>query len=58
MKFKVKESPDIEETNEILKDGLKNKAILIITACCRVFYEGRAKSNLELGDRVIIINTI
>jgi len=37
MKFKVKESPDIEETNEILKDGLKNKAILIITACCRVF---------------------
>lgn len=54
-KFKVKENPDIEETNEILNVGIKNKAILIITACCRVFYEGRAKSNLELGDRVIII---
>jgi RecB family endonuclease NucS len=53
--FKVKEDPDIEETNKILRDGLKNKAILIITACCRVFYEGRAKSNLESGDRVIII---
>ncbi len=53
--YKVKENPDIKETNEILKNGLKNKAILIITACCRVFYEGRAKSNLELGDRVIII---
>lgn len=55
VKFKVKENPDIEETNEILKDGLKKGAILIITACCRVFYEGRAKSNLESGDRVIII---
>ena len=55
VKFKVEENPSIEKTNEILKDGLKNKAIIIITACCRVFYEGRAKSNLELGDRVIII---
>ena len=55
VKFKVEENPNVEKTNEILKDGIKNKAIIIITACCRVFYEGRAKSNLELGDRVIII---
>ena len=55
VKFKVKEDPSIEEASEILKNGLKKGAILIITACCRVFYEGRAKSNLELGDRVIII---
>jgi RecB family endonuclease NucS len=54
-KFKLKENPDIEETKEILKYGLKKSAILIIAACCRVFYEGRAKSNLEYGDRVIII---
>ena len=54
-KFKVIENPSIKETEEILDTGFKNKAILIITACCRVSYEGRAKSNLESGDRVIII---
>ncbi|HML06398.1 MAG TPA: endonuclease NucS [Methanobacterium sp.] len=54
-KFKVIETPDINETTEILRNGLKNKAVLIITACCRVIYEGRAKSTLEYGDRVIII---
>jgi len=54
-KFKVIETPNIEETTEILRNGLKNKAVLIITACCRVAYEGRAKSTLESGDRVIII---
>jgi RecB family endonuclease NucS len=55
VKFKVKENPSVEEASRILNDGLKKGAILIITACCRVFYEGRAKSNLESGDRAIII---
>ena len=55
VKFKVEENPSVDKINKILKDGMKNKAIIIITACCRVFYEGRAKSNLEKGDRVIII---
>jgi len=54
-KFKVKENPSIKEIGEILEHGIKNNAILIITACCRVYYEGRAKSTLEYGDRVIII---
>lgn len=54
-KFKVKENPSIKEVSEILERGLKNKAILIITACCRVYYECRAKSILEYGDRVVII---
>jgi len=54
-KFKVKENPSTKDTSEIIECGLKNKAILIITACCRVHYEGRAKSTLEYGDRVVII---
>ncbi len=54
-KFKVKQNPDFNETSEILECGLKNRAIIIITACCRVHYEGRAKSTLEYGDRVVII---
>ncbi|MGB9938040.1 MAG: endonuclease NucS [Methanobacterium sp.] len=55
--MKVKENPSIEETEKLLKSGLKSKAILIITACCKVFYEGRANSTLESGDRVIIIKS-
>jgi RecB family endonuclease NucS len=54
-KFKVIENPSIVDTQEILNAGFKNKAVFIITACCRVSYEGRAKSTLESGDRVIII---
>ncbi len=53
--FKVIENPEISEITEIINNGFKNKAVLIITACCRVSYEGRAKSTLESGDRVIII---
>lgn len=56
-KFKVIENPNIKETREILQEGLKDNALLIITACCRVFYEGRAKSTLEFGDRVLIIKS-
>ncbi|WP_414469462.1 endonuclease NucS [Methanobacterium sp. ACI-7] len=55
--MKVKENPSVEETEELLKKGLKNRAVLIITACCKVFYEGRAKSTLESGDRVIIVKS-
>ncbi|MGZ7108619.1 MAG: endonuclease NucS [Methanobacterium sp.] len=54
-KFKVIENPEIKETAELMSIAFKNKAILIITACCEVSYEGRAKSNLESGDRVILI---
>lgn len=54
-KFKVKENPNIKEISEIFEEGVKNKAILIVTACCKVHYEGRAKSTLESGDRVLII---
>ena len=54
-KFKVIENPSIKETEEIFNAGFKNKAVLIVTACCRVSYEGRAKSTLESGDRLIII---
>lgn len=54
-KFKVKENPNIKEISEIFEEGIKNKAILIVTACCKVHYDGRAKSTLESGDRVLII---
>lgn len=51
----VKERPSIIETEKILKKGIQNRSIVIITACCKVSYDGRAKSELGPGDRVIIL---
>ncbi len=51
----VKEQPSILEAEKILKKGIENKSLVIITACCTVSYNGRAKSELGLGDRVIIL---
>ena len=51
----VKEQPSILDTATILKKGIQNKSIIIITACCKVSYNGRAKSELGFGDRVIIL---
>lgn len=55
--YRIKEEPNKEETIEILKEGLKDKALIIITASCTVSYDGRAKSELGLGDRVIILKS-
>lgn len=51
----VKEKPSVKETEEILNKGIQNKSLVIITACCKVSYDGRAKSELGLGDRVVIL---
>ena len=51
----VKEQPGVLEAGKILKKGIKNKSLIVITACCKVSYEGRAKSELGLVDRVILL---
>lgn len=55
MKVKSLENPDQKELLNILSEGLSNEAIITIFARCRVHYDGRAKSELGTGDRVIII---
>jgi len=45
-------------TNEDLNNFINlyiGRYVLILLARCKVFYEGRAKSQLEEGDRLIII---
>jgi RecB family endonuclease NucS len=56
-KHTVKEKPNSKEAIQILKEGIQNKALVIITGCCKVSYEGRAKSELGPGDRVIILKS-
>lgn len=55
MKFTSLENPDIPECYHLLKRALSKRALIIIVGCSRIFYEGRAKSKLEWGDRTIMI---
>ncbi|WP_461863199.1 endonuclease NucS [Thermococcus sp.] len=54
-KVEAKTNPAPEEVVEIISRGLASEAILTLFARCRVHYDGRAKSELGPGDRVIII---
>ena len=57
MKLVEEKNPDTERVLEILTEGLSKRAFITILASCRVYYDGRATSRLELGDRVIIIKS-
>ena len=48
-------SPSREELRRLVNLALSSEALLTILARCRVHYDGRAKSELGSGDRVIII---
>ena len=49
------ENPDAQDTLKLINQGLKKRALIILVACSRIFYEGRARSKLEWGDRNIMI---
>ncbi len=55
MKYKLLENPSIDEAYEIIDEGLRKKAVITIFACCKVIYEGRAMSQLDFGERFIMI---
>lgn len=48
-------NPDKDELNEKFYEALRRNKILILIADCEVFYEGRSKSYLEPGERIIVI---
>lgn len=53
VEFKINPSP--EETKLLVDSAVSSEAILTIFARCSVHYDGRAKSELGPGDRVIIV---
>jgi len=57
MIFLSEKNPDPCRTFEIINEGLSKKAVIILMACCSVVYEGRARSKLGSGDRMIIIKS-
>ena len=55
MKYKILEKPDCEEAYEMVQEALRKRATIVIYACCKVNYEGRALSQLNWGERIILI---
>ncbi|WP_297515741.1 endonuclease NucS [Thermococcus sp.] len=54
-KVELRENPSPEEIKLLVDLAVSSEGVLTIFACCRVHYDGRAKSELGPGDRVIIV---
>lgn len=55
MKFICLESPSPLDCFKILDKGIRKRALIILLACCQATYEGRARSRLGYGERMILI---
>ena len=55
MKYKILEKPSCKDGYDLVQEALRKKATITIFACCKVSYEGRALSELNCGERIILI---
>ncbi len=55
MKYKILEKPTCEDAYDLIQEALRKRATILIFACCKVNYEGRALSQLNWGERIIMI---
>ena len=55
MKYKILEKPECEKAYELVEEAMRKRATIILFACCKVEYEGRALSQLNWGERIILI---
>jgi RecB family endonuclease NucS len=51
----VQENPALAEAAITIEKALAQRRTLIVAGNCHVYYSGRAKSTLELGERLLII---
>ena len=47
--------PSIRDAETAISEGILGKMVVLVAGRCRVQYVGRAKSNLEPGERILII---
>jgi RecB family endonuclease NucS len=47
--------PSIGDSEKTVSEGIRSKMVVLVAGRCRVQYAGRAKSNLEPGERILII---
>ena len=55
MKYKTLENPEYDEAYELITEALRKKATIVMYTNCKVLYEGRALSELDWGERIILI---
>ena len=48
-------NPTISEAEKTVKEAVSQHKTLLIVGECQVHYQGRAKSKLELGERIMIV---
>lgn len=54
-KITVLTNPNLAEAAALVEKAFKQKSFLVIAGNCDVYYTGRAKSTLEIGERILII---
>jgi RecB family endonuclease NucS len=54
-KFTILKNPTLEEAKSVIQHVFLAKKTLVIAGSCKVIYDGRASSKLELGERLLII---
>jgi hypothetical protein len=55
MLIKIEHKPTNLEATELINEALSKRAFMILVACCKVNYEGRATSKLGFGERTVLI---
>ena len=48
-------NPTVYEAEKIAEEAVSQHKTLLIVGECQVYYQGRAKSKLELGERIVIV---
>lgn len=47
--------PSIDEARDLIIKSIEKRAVIIVSGCCSVQYQGRASSKLSPGERIILI---
>lgn len=55
IKFKTVENPSLQQTFDLINEGLNKKSMIILLTKCHIEYNGRARSKLDIGDRLILV---
>ena len=54
-KLTVLVNPKFSDAKDVLEKAFYKRRTIVVAGNCKVLYNGRAKSNLELGERLLII---
>jgi len=57
MSFRCVQFPEHEEVIEIVEDGIRFHRMILLVASCQIRFDGRAKSFLPFGERLLIIKS-